>query len=353
MNNKYWSELTKKINPYTPGEQPQDKKYVKLNTNENPYPPSPKVFEAVKKVSESSLKLYPDPDSNILKQAIASYYKIDKSFIFTGNGSDEVLAFCYPAFFNYDKPVLFPDITYSFLPVFASLFNIKIETISLTDDFSINISDYKRPNTGIIIPNPNAPTGRYLELDLIREILKFNQNSIVIIDEAYIDFGGESAIKLVESYPNLLVVQTLSKSKSLAGLRLGFAVGQPELIEAMNRIKSSFNSYTIDRLCSAGAAAAFEDAEYYNQISLKIINTREDAVKELSKLGFYIIPSKSNFLFVKHSVFNAEKLYILLKQNGVLVRYFKKPRIDNYLRITIGTKEEMEVLYRTIKTIIL
>ncbi|HPN31305.1 MAG TPA: histidinol-phosphate transaminase [bacterium] len=349
---KFWSELTKQINPYVPGEQPQDKEYIKLNTNENPYPPSPKVLDAVKKAANESLKLYPDPDSNKLKQSISEFFGVEKNMIFTGNGSDEVLALCYPAFFNPDKPILFPDITYSFLPVFASLFNLNYETIPLSEDFSINIFDYKKDNTGIIIANPNAPTGKYLELAEIRQLLEFNKNSIVIIDEAYIDFGGESAIKMTGEYENLLVVHTLSKSRSLAGIRLGYAVGNSKLIEALNRIKSSFNSYTIDRICSAAGIAAFKDSDYYADISRKIIKTREYAEKEFIKMDFKAIPSKSNFLFVTHKNIKAEQLYISLKKNGILVRYFKKPRIDNYLRITIGTDEAIDELLKTLRIII-
>ena len=349
---KFWSELTKRINPYIPGEQPQDKKYIKLNTNENPYPPSPKVLEAVKNAANESLKLYPDPDSNKLKQAVSDFFGIKKNMIFAGNGSDEVLALCYAAFFNPDKPILFPDITYSFLPVFASLFKLNYETISLTEDFSININDYKKDNTGIIIANPNAPTGKYLELDAIRQILEFNKNSIVIIDEAYIDFGGESAVKLTGDYENLLVVHTFSKSRSLAGIRLGYAIGNFGLIEALDRIKSSFNSYTIDRICSAAGIAAFEDPYYYLEISKRIIKTREYAEKEFEKLGFKVIPSKSNFLFISHKNIKAEQLYVSLKQNGILVRYFNKPRIDNYLRVTIGTGEEIDALLKTLNLII-
>lgn len=339
---KYWSELAKRLTPYTPGEQPQDKKYIKLNTNENPYPPSPRVIEAIKNFDGDLLKLYPDPAGNMLCNTIAQYYNLKKEQIFVGNGSDEVLAFTFMAFFDPDKPILFPDITYSFYPVYSSIFDIEYQLVELDSDFNIPIEEFNSENGGIIFPNPNAPTGKYLPLDAVKEILDNNPNQVVVIDEAYIDFGGESAVSLIPNYPNLLVIQTLSKSRSLAGLRVGFAMGQEELIEGLNRIKNSINSYTLDKIALIGAVEAFNDQQYFLKNVERVIATRESVVARLKELGFNVLDSKGNFLFISHPTLPASTLYSLLKERGILVRHFAKPRIDNFLRVSIGTDEEMD-----------
>lgn len=349
---KFWSEITKNIEPYVCGEQPKDKKYVKLNTNENPYPPSPKVLEAIKKAANEDLRLYPEPNCDELRETIAQHYNINKNEIFIGNGSDEVLAFSFLAFFNPEKPIIYPDISYSFYPVYAKLFNIHYNLIALEEDFSIPVDGFLKENGGVLIPNPNAPTGKTLEVDEIKKIIEYNSESVVIIDEAYVDFGGTSVVNLINEYPNLLVIQTLSKSRNLAGIRLGYAIGQEELIQGLNRIKNSINSYTIDRVANAAAIAAIKDEEYFKICTAKIMNTREAVITKLKKLDFKVVPSKANFIFVSHKSVSAKKLFSELKEKGVLVRYFDKPRINNYLRITIGTDSEMDTLIEKIKEII-
>ncbi|MEJ6952049.1 histidinol-phosphate transaminase [Halanaerobiaceae bacterium ANBcell28] len=338
---KFWSELTKKLDPYVPGEQPKDKKYIKLNTNENPFPPSPKVIKAIKKASNDDLRLYPDPECEDFKKKLAKYYGIKEKEIFVGNGSDEVLAFSYMAFFNPGKPILFPEITYSFYPVYSKLFNIDYKNVVMNDDFTIDIDCFSKENGGIIIANPNAPTGIYLSLDKIKIILDKNKSSVVIIDEAYIDFGGESAINLINDYPNLLVIQTMSKSRALAGMRIGFAFGNENLINALDSVKNSFNSYTMDRLALAAAEASLADQDYFMQRKNELIQIRESLIKELSELGFVVLPSKTNFLFISHPNFAAEEIFNYMRENGVLLRYFKDKKIDNYLRVSLGTAEEM------------
>lgn len=341
----YWSPLTASLVPYVPGEQPKDQKYIKLNTNENPYPPSPRVIEAIRDAANADLRLYPDPDASALTEKAASYYGVQSNQIFIGNGSDEILAFAFAAFFSpLGKPIRFPDITYSFYKVYAALYNIPYETVPLDDEFHVVPSSFDSDCGGIVLPNPNAPTGRYLELAAIENMLKRHADRFVLIDEAYIDFGGRSAIELVASHPNLLVVQTLSKSRSLAGLRVGVAIGHPDLIEGLNRVKNSFNSYTIDRLAQAGGLVAFEDEAYFAQTTRSVVATRERTADRLQSLGFRVIDSKTNFLFVSHPTHAAADLFQELKRRGVLVRYFQQPRIDNYLRISIGTDEEMDVL---------
>jgi len=349
--NKLWSDTANKIEPYTPGEQPKDRKYVKLNTNENPYPPSEKVLCAIKEAANESLKLYPDPSCGDLRQTIADYYGLKKEQIFPGNGSDEILAFSFLAFFNPGEAIVFPDITYSFFPVYSDLFKIDYRRIPLDDGFNIQPELYKQKNGGVVISNPNAPTGIALSVDAIEEIVKSNSEKVVIIDEAYIDFGGESAYKLIDKYKNLLVVQTLSKGRSLAGLRLGFAMGNRDLIEALDKIKNSFNSYTIDRLAIAGAIAAIKDREYYLECTGKIIRTRENTAEKLKNLGFTVLDSKANFLFISHPKMSAEEIFNGLRERGVLVRYFKKDRIDNYLRVSMGNAEEMEIFMRELNKI--
>lgn len=349
---QYWSDLTASLVPYVPGEQPKDKKYIKLNTNENPYPPSPKVISAIQSAANADLRLYPDPNCEALRATIARYYGIPVNQVFVGNGSDEILAFAFPAFYTPGKTILFPDITYSFYPVYAKLYGLTCETVPVDEEFNIQSEGYCKPNGGVIVPNPNAPTARYLPLDALRRILDGNRDHVVIVDEAYIDFGGESAVRLIPEYTNLLVVQTLSKSRSLAGLRVGFAMGHEDLIEAMNRIKNSFNSYTLDRLALAGAAAAFEDQAYFEETTRKVIVTRENTIKKLKMLGFHVIESKANFVFITHPSKPAQHLFNELKQKGILVRYFNQPRIDNYLRVSIGTDEEMDTFISELTQII-
>lgn len=349
---KYWSEITKNIEPYVCGEQPKDKKYIKLNTNENPYPPSPKVLEAIKSAANGDLRLYPDPNCDNLREVIAQYYNLNKEQIFIGNGSDEVLAFSFLAFFNSGETIIFPDISYSFYPVYADLYNINYKLAKLDEEFSIPVSELMTDNGGVVIPNPNAPTGKYLDVDLIKNILDYNSDKVVIIDEAYIDFGGTSVVGLIKDYPNLLVIQTLSKSRSLAGIRLGFALGQEELIEGLNRIKNSFNSYTIDRVAAIAGTEAIKDESYFKECVCKIINSREKVTEELIRLGFNVIPSKANFIFATHSIYPANELFTRLREKSVLVRYFNKDRINNYLRITIGSEEEMDLFVEKVEEII-
>lgn len=341
---KFWSEITKSVEPYVCGEQPKDKKYVKLNTNENPYPPSPKVIEAIKSSANEDLRLYPNPDCDELRETIAKYYNLNSDEIFIGNGSDEVLAFSFMTFFDPKKQIIFPDITYSFYPVYAKLFKLDYKLVKLEEDFSIPVNEFLTKNGGVIIPNPNAPTAKYLDVAAIKKILDYNSESVVIIDEAYIDFGGTSVVSLIKDYPNLLVIQTLSKSRCLAGMRIGFALGQKPLIEGLNRIKNSINSYTIDRVAQIAAVAAMKDEDYFKTCTAKIINTREEATKKLQQLGFKVIPSQANFIFTSHKSVPASEIFSKLKEKGVLVRYFSLPRIDNYLRISIGSSEEMNIL---------
>lgn len=349
---RYWSELVRKIEPYVPGEQPKDKKYIKLNTNESPYPPSPKVTEAIRNAADDSLRLYPDPECSELKNAVAEYYGLGTEQVFVGNGSDEVLAFAFMAFFNPGRPILYPDITYSFYPVYSRLFNIDYKLIPLDDQYAVQVEGFFQENGGIIIANPNAPTAKYLELDSIERIVKHNQNSVVIIDEAYIDFGGESAVRLIDTYENLIVIQTLSKSRSLAGLRVGFAIGDRELVEALDRIKNSVNSYTLDRLALVGATEAIRDKEYFETTRNRIIATRERVTLELRQMGFRVVDSRANFVFISHPDKNAGEIFISLREKGILVRYFEKPRIDNFLRVSIGSDKEMDCFIDAVRSIV-
>lgn len=350
---RYLSRLAASIKPYVPGEQPKDRKYIKLNTNENPYPPSQRVIGAIRAAAEDTLRLYPDPTCSSLRQTIAKYFGLSDNQIFVGNGSDELLAFCFPAFFNPGgSPILFADITYSFYPVYCRLFGIPYETLPLDEDFRLPVEQFYKPNGGILIANPNAPTGRFLDLPAIETILQRNMNTVVIVDEAYVDFGGESAVGLIKKYMNLLVVQTLSKSRSLAGLRVGFALGHADLIEGLCRVKDSINSYTLDRLALAGAQAAMEDEAYFQETAASIIKTREATAKRLGALGFKVIPSAANFIFISHPVNAAETIFTKLREGGVLVRYFKLPRIDNWLRVSIGTDAEMDALLDALESII-
>lgn len=341
---KFWSPFVNDLVPYVPGEQPKLTKLVKLNTNENPYGPSPKAIEAMRAAVSDELRLYPDPNSDVLKQAVARYYGVDANRVFLGNGSDEVLAHAYNAFFRQEKPLLFPDISYSFYPVYCGLYGVDYEAVPLDEQFQIRVEDYARPNGGIIFPNPNAPTGCLLALDAVEQILKNSSDSVVIVDEAYIDFGGETAISLVERYPNLLVTQTLSKSRSLAGLRVGLAVGHPDLIEALERVKNSFNSYPLDRMAIVGAAAAFDDREYFERTCQRVIASREALVEQLEGKGFEVLPSAANFIFARHPQHDAAGLAAKVREQGVIVRHFKQTRIAQFLRITIGTPEQNQAL---------
>ena len=336
MNNLYWSPVVHRLTPYVPGEQPKLTNLVKLNTNENPYGPSPQVLAAIEAELSSALRLYPDPTAEKLKQAIATYYGITPTQVFVGNGSDEVLAFTFQALLQHPAPLLFPDITYSFYPVYCRLYGIDYETVPLAEDFTLRITDYQRPNGGVIFANPNAPTGCFLPLTAIEDLLIHNRDSVVIIDEAYIDFGGDSAISLVDRYPNLLVTQTLSKSRSLAGLRVGLAIGHPGLIEALERVKNSFNSYPLDRLAIAGAVAAFADHEHFERNRQAVIASRETVSATLRKLGFEVLPSTANFLFARHPAQDAAELAAALRQRSIIVRHFRQPRIHQFLRITVG-----------------
>ncbi|MBC68690.1 histidinol-phosphate transaminase [Acinetobacter sp.] len=353
---RFWSPEVRELEPYVPGEQPKIQNLLKLNTNENPYPPSPKVVEAVQAVlanQADALRLYPDPDATALKQAIANQQHIDVAQVFVGNGSDEVLAHIFKAFFIQKQPILYPDITYSLYPVYSQFFGIETKQIPLNDKFEINVADYQQENGGIIITNPNAPTSIALGLAEIEQVLQANPDQVVVIDEAYVDFGAESAVQLVHRYDNLVVCQTTSKSRSLAGLRVGFAIAQPHLIAALEAVKNSFNSYPIDRFAIAAAVASFEDQAYFVQQCQKVIESRELIVNDLTALGFNILPSKANFIFATHPQHDAGQLAQQLREQGIIVRYFNKPRINQFLRITIGTDEQNQRLVETLQTQIL
>jgi len=350
---QYWSKIVHSLTPYVPGEQPKINNLIKLNTNENPYGPSPKVIAALQKEATDSLRLYPDPNSDGLKQAIALYHGLNANQVFVGNGSDEVLAHVFNALLKHDKPILFPDITYSFYPVYCGLYEISFKTVPLNDAFEIKVDDYFKPNGGIIFPNPNAPTGRLVSLSDIECLLARNSESVVVIDEAYVDFGGESAVKLVNRYPQLLVTHTLSKGRSLAGLRVGYVVGHPDLIDAVHRVKDSFNSYPLDRFAQAGATAAIEDQAYFEECCQRVIKTRGIVVESLQRLGFEVLPSGANFIFARHPMHDAERLSTLLREQKIIIRHFKKPaRIDQFLRITIGTDAECQALISALENII-
>ncbi len=349
---RFWSPVVHNLEPYVPGEQPKIADLIKLNTNENPYGPSPKVLETLKQSINDNLRLYPDPDSGKLKQTLADYYHVETKQVFAGNGSDEVLAHIFNALFQHEAPLLFPDITYSFYPVYCQLYQINYQTVSLTEQFEIDINDYQQKNGGIIFPNPNAPTSRLLALGEIERLLQNNTESVVVIDEAYIDFGGETAISLVDKYPNLLVTQTLSKSRSLANLRIGFAIGHRDLIEALVRVKDSFNSYPMSNLAVNAGIEAFNDQEYFELTNNKIMTSRQQLVQELEKFGFDVLPSSANFVFVTHPQFDAEELSAGLRQQGIIVRHFKHKRINQFLRITIGTAEQNQRLIQVLKTLV-
>ena len=348
-----WTKNLRNIEPYVPGEQSKDKDIVKINANENPYPPSPKAVDVLKSFDTNKLRFYPSANSTKLKEAIAKYYKVDVSNVFVGNGSDDVLAVAFQSFFNSEKPIAYPDLTYSFYPVWCSLFGIEYKNYPVGDDFRINPEDYREENGGVVIPNPNAPTSLGEGLGFVEKILDYNQDSVVIIDEAYVDFGGTSSVPLINKYENLLVTGTFSKSRSLAGLRIGFAIGSKALIDVMEAVKNSYNSYTVDSLSIEMGAASIEDDEYFKSTCQKVIETRERVTLELEKLGFDVLDSQTNFIFATHNEHNMKTLFEYLKTQKVFIRYFSLPRIENYVRITIGTNEEMDIFLEKTKEFIL
>lgn len=349
---RYWSSVVRGLTPYVPGEQPKLPNLVKLNTNENPYPPSPKVLEALKKEVAEGLRLYPDPNADRLKEALAEYYGLNPGQVFVGNGSDEVLAHTFLGLLKHEEPLLFPDITYSFYPVYCKLYDVPYRVVPLRDDFEMRLEDYDQPNGGVIFPNPNAPTGRPVTLRAIEGLLRLNTQSVVAVDEAYIDFGGESAVGLVNRYPNLLIIQTLSKSRSLAGLRVGFALGDAVLIEALERLKNSFNSYPLDRFAIVGAVEAIKDQAYFEKTRTAIIRTRETLVNSLASLGFEVVPSAANFVFARHPQRDGGELFQRLRERSIIVRHFRLPRIDQHLRITVGTDEQCALLVEALREIL-
>jgi len=341
---RYWSDVVKTLTPYVPGEQPRLEKLVKLNTNECPYPPSPRVLEAIHAVSGNALRLYPDPESVALRQAIAARNGLRPEQVFVGNGSDEVIALAFLALFKQELPLYFPDISYSFYPVWADLFGIDYRKVAVAADFTIDPQAYPEHNGGIVLPNPNAPTGIVMSLASIRALLRRSAGSAVVIDEAYVDFGARSAVELIAEFDNLLVVQTLSKSRSLAGLRVGFAMGNAGLVEALGRVKNSFNSYPLDVVSQRAALASIEDEDYFKMCCERVMHSREKLCSAMAAMGFDILPSGANFIFASHPVLPARQLFNRLREQGVVVRYFEKPRIDNHLRITIGTEEDNAAL---------
>jgi histidinol-phosphate aminotransferase len=348
---RFWSPVVHTLSPYVPGEQPKQDGIVKLNTNENPYPPSPRVEEAIAAATDR-LRLYPDPGASKLRAAIAARYGVSAEEVFVGNGSDEVLAHTFQALLKHDAPLLFPDITYSFYPVYSGLYGIRYEEVPLDAAMRVAIADYRRPCSAILLPNPNAPTGIALSRHEIEALLTEHPDQLVVIDEAYIDFGGESAVPLVARHNNLLVVQTLSKSRALAGLRVGFAIGGRPLIEALERVKDSFNSYPLGGLAQAGAIAAIEDEAWFAATRQRIIASREQLVRDLSELGFEVLPSAANFVFARHPGHSGADLFARLREHGVLVRHFRKGRIEDFLRITVGTDEQCGRLIAVLRGLI-
>ncbi len=350
---KYWSNFVASLDPYTPGEQPAINNLTKLNTNENPYGPSPKVLQAMEDAVNGDLRLYPPPNADQLKQTIADYYQLNTDQVFVGNGSDEVLAHVFNALFRQTQGILFPDISYSFYPVYCGLYAIQYSRVPLAEDFSLDLDKYCRPNGGIIFPNPNAPTGRLLALDAIETLLQSNRDSVVVVDEAYIDFAdsGSSAVALVNQYDNLLVVQTMSKSRSLAGLRIGYAMGSAELIEGLERVKNSFNSYPLGHVQIAAGVASFKDNQYFQEMRQLVINSRKKLTQQLETMGFEVLPSAANFVFVRHCDFSADVLAQSLREKNIIVRHFNKPRINEFLRITVGSEEQNQLLIDSLSSI--
>ena len=350
---EFWSKRIQDITPYTPGEQPKDRQFIKLNTNECPYPPSPKVLASIQEAANDRLRLYPDPECTELRSAIAKRERLKLEQVFCGNGSDEILAFAFQAFFDPDKEVVFPKITYSFYPVYTDFFGLKRREVPMNPDFSDPIDLLCGRNGGVVLANPNAPTGIAVGLDVVEKILQANPNVVVIVDEAYIDFGAYSAVGLIGRYPNLLVIQTASKSRALAGLRVGWAMGDENLTAALRCVRDSINSYTLDRLAQAGAAAAIEDEEYFQIIRRQVMDTRTWTERALAEKGFTVLPSQANFVFASHPAHTGRELLAGLRERGVLVRWWDKPEIENWLRISIGTPEEMEALVKALDELIL
>src|ERR1700761_5116724 len=348
---RFWSRLTHDLAPYVPGEQPRMADLVKLNTNESPFGPSPRALEAVRNEATDALRLYPDPQATALRDALAAYHKVQPDQVFVGNGSDEVLAHAFVALLKHDAPLLFPDITYSFYPVYCRLFGIDYKTVPLDETMRIRLSDYRQPAGAVIIANPNAPTGTALSRAEIEALLEQHADVPVVIDEAYVDFGAETAIPLLASHPNLLVVQTMSKSRALAGLRVGYAIGDADLIEALTRVKDSFNSYPLGRPAQAGAIASLEDETYFQQSRARVIEGRTRLSQGLTKLGFEVLPSAANFLFARHPAHEGATLAAALRQRAVIVRHFSAPQISDYLRITVGTNEQIDRLLRALSDI--
>lgn len=358
---RFWNRKTQQLVPYVPGEQPRDRAFIKLNTNENPYPPAPAVVQAVRDFAAERLRLYPDPSSLELRNCLAEYYGLTASQIFAGNGSDEILAFAFQAFFESTAGldhtaaqdcIVFPDITYSFYPVYARMYDVPFRTVRLNDEFRLPLQEFREPSAGLVLANPNAPTGIAVSLDELSDLASSDRDRLVIVDEAYVDFGAESAVSLLDQYDNILVVQTCSKSRALAGMRVGFAFGSPALIEGLERVRDSFNSYTVDRLAQTAAVAAYSAADWFESTRARIIATREWTAHALNELGFTVLPSSANFLFASHPAVTGDNLYHSLRQSGILVRHFKLPRIENFLRITIGLDEEMEQLIKTFRDIL-
>ena len=349
---EFWSNRAKELTPYVPGEQPKDRKFIKLNTNENPYPPSQKALAAIREAAGESLRLYPDPECTSLREALAATFDLKPGQVFVGNGSDEVLALCFQAFFDPERTILFPDITYSFYSVFADLYGLSYREIPLDERFGLPLEPFLGGNGGVVIANPNAPTGRAVSLCDIRALLEGNPDSVVVVDEAYVDFGAQSAVPLIDSYPNLVVVQTMSKSRALAGLRVGFALGNENLMAALSSVKNSFNSYTLDRLALAGAEGALRDGAYLRATIMKISSTRDWAADRLKRMGFEVSDSAANFLFISHPEVPAKTLLDGLRERGILVRWWDKPRISNHLRVTVGTDQEMEALCQALMELV-
>jgi histidinol-phosphate aminotransferase len=349
---RYWSDIVSKLRPYVAGEQPRIPGLVKLNTNENPYGPSPRALEAIRQAADDRLRLYPDPAATELRETIAARFGVAAEEVFVGNGSDEVLAHTFQALLKHDLPLLYPDVTYSFYPTYSLLYGIEAIEIPVDDAFQIRLADYDRPCGSIIIPNPNAPTGIGLPLAGIEALLAAHPDAVVVVDEAYVDFGGESAVPLISQYPNLLVIQTLSKSRSFAGLRVGFALGRRDLVEALVRVKDSFNSYPLDRLAQVAATAAIKDEAWFETCRKKLIASRDRLVRELEALDFEVLPSQANFVFARHESRSGAALQAALRERGVLIRHFAKPRISDFLRISIGTDEECARLISALKEIL-
>lgn len=350
--NDLWKKNLRDIEPYVPGEQSKDRDIVKINANENPYPPSPKAVEALKNFDTDRLRFYPQANATALKQAIAEYYKVKTENVFVGNGSDDVLALAFQAFFNGDKPIAYPDITYSFYPVWCRLLGIEYVNYPLDEDFRINVEDYKAENGGVVIPNPNAPTSIGEGREFVEKLMEYNRDSVVIIDEAYCDFGGVSSVPLISKYENLLVTGTFSKSRSLAGMRIGFAIGSKTLIDTIEAVKNSYNSYTVDALSIAMGIEAMKDVEYFNETISKIIATRTRVTEELRLLGFEVLDSQTNFIMATHKDYDMKEMFEYLKENKIFIRYFNQPRINKYVRITIGTDEEMDKFLNGVKNFI-